>query len=278
MRSLPVLGHHAVLAALTTVVSAGAVLALASPAAASAAPAGISFLTAPPATAVVGASYAVGVRGGGADTPVELDTQDPTVCSFSGSVVTFDTEGICLVEAHQDADATHAEADAAQLIEVDATSPAAVPVVAPRITATRTATPNARGWYRSAVTVAFTCTAGSSPVTSCPAPVALARSAPRQSVTRRAVAADGGSATVTVGPLSIDRTAPTVSVSGVRNGASYRGAGPAAHCSSADTVSGVATCSVTSTRHGRAVTVRATAVDRAGNSRTSVVKYHVHVG
>jgi hypothetical protein len=279
MRSLHALGHHAVVAALTTVVSAGVVLALASPAAASDVPAGISFLTAPPATAVVGASYAVGVSGGGADTPVALGTQDASVCSVAGTVVTFDAEGVCLVEAHQDADATHAEADAAQLIMVETAAPSAAPVVAPRVTATRTAAKaaNSHGWYRSAVTVSFTCTAGSSRVTSCPAPVSLARSAARQSVTRRVVAADGGSATITVGPLSIDRTAPTVAISGVRSGHKYRGAGPAAHCKASDRVSGVATCRVTSTRHGHAVTVRATAVDRAGNAHTKVVRYRVHV-
>lgn len=268
-------GRRLIVAALTAGVSVGFAVALAAPAAA--APAGISFLSAIPTAATVGGTYTVQVRGDGATTPVELSTQDDTICSIAGPVVTFAGEGTCFVEAHQDADASHADADAGQLIDVDWAIGNSLQLEAPRISATSTSAVarNGRGWYRAPVTITFRCSAGSSPTT-CPAPVVLTRSAGRQTVTRQALATDGGSAEITVGPVSVDRTSPALTVAGVRAGATYRGAGPKPRCVAHDSVSGVARCTVTTTRHGRRVTARATASDRAGNTVTRTVRYRVH--
>jgi len=75
----------------------------------------ISFTSSPPSNAKVGDSYPVAVTGGGSANAVVL-TIDPSssgVCSISGSTVTFNAKGICIVNASQTGDANYA--DAAQL-------------------------------------------------------------------------------------------------------------------------------------------------------------------
>jgi hypothetical protein len=106
------------------------------------------------------------------------------------------------------------------------------------------------GWYRSAVTVSFTCTAGSNGLTQpCPSPVTLRKNGRNQVVSRTVYGYGGGSATATVYPINIDTHGPSVSVSG-------------SHCTAHDSLSGHATCHVTFTGHGHWT---ATGTDRAGN-------------
>jgi uncharacterized repeat protein (TIGR02543 family) len=142
-------------------------------------------------------------------------------------------------------------------------------------------TPKTRsGWYRSPVTVRFSCTAHGAALTgNCPTPVRLTREAGGQSVSRTIRATDGGIDTVTVSEINIDRTAPALKASGVRNGATYA-AHPAATCRATDAVSGVASCKLTrrvTARHGPATTYayRAVAVDRAGNQRVVTGRYRL---
>jgi hypothetical protein len=121
------------------------------------------------------------------------------------------------------------------------------------------------GWYRSPVTVTFTCTPAGAPLTAaCPAPVRLAHQGAAQSVTRTITATDGGSDTATVN-VSIDMTAPSVRVAGVRNGAVYRGVAPKARCVGRDALSGIAKCTLRLSTRGEITSFRAVAVDRAGN-------------
>ncbi|MGN6606417.1 MAG: hypothetical protein ACTHMS_05320 [Jatrophihabitans sp.] len=132
------------------------------------------------------------------------------------------------------------------------------------------------GWYRSAVSITFTCTPGSGALLDpCPSPVVLSTDGAGQSVTRTVHADDGGLAVVTVPNIAIDRTAPAITVRGVRGGATYLGAAPKATCTGSDTASGVASCSVSTRLAGTTVTYRATASDRAGNSRTVTGTYTV---
>lgn len=117
------------------------------------------------------------------------------------------------------------------------------------------------GWYRAPVYVSFTCTPNTGRLTSpCPSTVALAANGAGQSVTRTVTASDGGSTTVTVSPINIDRIPPTVTVR--RRGATVR-------CHAHDGLSGGASCTVfrhTSTRSGvTTVHWRVVAHDRAGN-------------
>jgi hypothetical protein len=112
-----------------------------------------------------------------------------------------------------------------------------------------------RGWYRSPVHIAFSCTANTAPLTSgCPATVTLSHNGAGQSVSRTVTAKDGGSTTITVSPINIDQTAPRLTV---------RVNGRSVTCHAHDSLSGGASCSVvrkTATRW------KAVAHDRAGNT------------
>lgn len=152
----------------------------------------------------------------------------------------------------------------------------------PSITARLSSTqPKSRsGWYRTPVTVHFSCKANGSPLTRrCPAPVRLTRSAGGQSVTRSITAHDGRTARVTVSGINIDRDAPALRVLGLRSGATYA-AVPSSACRSADAVSGRASCDITTSFVSRQATsavyrYRVVAQDRAGNRRIATGRYHL---
>jgi YVTN family beta-propeller protein len=138
----------------------------------------------------------------------------------------------------------------------------------PVVTATLSSpTASRHGWWSTPVTVTFHCQATSSPLTaSCPAPVTLSRNAAGQSVTRTVTAVDGGAATAVVSGIRVDRVRPVARLTRVRAGATYFATGPTAHCRARDALSGVDTCTVTRSTHGRQVTWVATATDQAGNT------------
>lgn len=118
------------------------------------------------------------------------------------------------------------------------------------------------GWYRSPVYVSFTCKANTAALTApCPATVKLSSNGVGRTVTRTVQAKDGGSTTVTVGPINIDRTPPKLSV---------RVSGRSVTCHAHDSLSGGASCAVRrhTTTSGGVATVhwKAVAHDRAGNT------------
>jgi hypothetical protein len=126
------------------------------------------------------------------------------------------------------------------------------------------------GWYRSPVTVSFTCTTTSAPLAApCPSPVILASSGAAQSVTKTIVAQDGGTATAVTNGINIDRGRPSLWVEGVVSGRHYTSV-PHVSCVGADTLSGIASCTVAVGRasHG-VVHYTATATDKAGNIKTA---------
>ncbi|MCW2595828.1 MAG: Ig family protein, partial [Jatrophihabitans sp.] len=132
------------------------------------------------------------------------------------------------------------------------------------------------GWYRSAVTVTFRCTSHGAPLTAaCPAAVHLTRSGAGQSVTRTIKATDGGVNTVVVKGINIDLVRPTVKVTGIKNNAAYNGRAPAAHCVAKDSLSGVASCTITRHVSGAKTSYKATATDRAGNAASVSGSYSV---
>ena len=132
------------------------------------------------------------------------------------------------------------------------------------------------GWYRAPVTVTFTCT-GTRLTDPCPPRVVLSSSGRRQVVTRTLHDDQGRSATSTT-TVSIDRARPKVSVGGARNGATYSTKRKLT-CKATDTLSGVASCKVTtrSRKAGRStvVTWTGTAYDRAGNKATTTGRYTI---
>ena len=138
----------------------------------------------------------------------------------------------------------------------------------PTITGAPATAPNAAGWYRTAVSVAFTCGDALSGVASC-SPAVLLTGEGTQSAGGTAKDNADNTAATTVSGIRIDRTAPTVAITGVRQGAIYAyGKVPVAGCTTTDALSGVATpATVTSIRTGPVVTVTcAGAVDVAGNT------------
>ncbi|MGN6610082.1 MAG: putative Ig domain-containing protein [Jatrophihabitans sp.] len=148
----------------------------------------------------------------------------------------------------------------------------------PTITA-RVSSPHARtaaGWYRSPITVTFTCTAATAPLTApCSAPVTLSHDGAGQSVSRTIAATDGGMATVSVTDLNLDQHRPSVRVTGIRNGATYGGQVPTARCVATDTLSGIASCRITRHTSGARTSYVATATDRAGNTASLRGSYSV---
>jgi hypothetical protein len=107
------------------------------------------------------------------------------------------------------------------------------------------------GWYHSAVRIWFVCQpAGSELVEGCPKDVTLKQSGKDQTVTRSVHAIDGGSATVTISDIDIDRDAPEITVKG-------------RSCSASDKLSGVkGKCHMKIGPNGH---YRAIAKDKAGN-------------
>ncbi|SHG11253.1 Listeria/Bacterioides repeat-containing protein [Jatrophihabitans endophyticus] len=151
----------------------------------------------------------------------------------------------------------------------------------PKITATVTGRParTKHGWYRGTVRIAFTCTTNSAPLARpCPSPLVFTGDGAARTVTRTIVAKDGGTATVVVG-VDIDHTAPSVGIGGARNRGVYRGTAPSVRCVGSDALSGITSCRLSTWSSaiaaGRTVHYRATATDRAGNTRTASGSYTV---
>lgn len=61
----------------------------------------IAFTSTPPSPAPVGTTYSVSATGGASGKPVTFTTSTPSVCSVSGSTVSFATTGTCTVLADQ---------------------------------------------------------------------------------------------------------------------------------------------------------------------------------
>jgi DNA-binding beta-propeller fold protein YncE len=130
------------------------------------------------------------------------------------------------------------------------------------------------GWYRSPVTVTFSCAAGSVPLTgTCPSAVTIKKNGKNRSVTKTVASSDGGSASVTVA-VNLDQRKPTVKVTGVKNGKTYSKA-PTLRCKAHDALSGIASCHIKRSHHGHEHKYVATAKDRAGNVASVHGKYRV---
>jgi hypothetical protein len=153
----------------------------------------------------------------------------------------------------------------------------------PTVITTIVGAANRAGWYHGPVRLSFTCTDTVSGMTggqaSCPADVTLTRDGRNLTVEVTAVDKAGNETTVRIPGISIDATAPTAALTGVRTGQSVTAGTRPARCAGADALSGVASCTllVTGPTNGIGwVTVRALATDRAGNTTTSApVRYQV---
>ena len=133
-------------------------------------------------------------------------------------------------------------------LPVDQTGSRTDPLLQARVLATF---PKSKaGWYRTAVEVFFICRPQGSEVDDCPADVTLRKSGKGQSLTRTVHALDGGTATVVVSGIDIDRERPVITVDG-------------RSCTATDKLSGVkGTCHL---HLGKGGSYRAVALDKAGN-------------
>jgi hypothetical protein len=147
--------------------------------------------------------------------------------------------------------------------------------------------PNAAGWNNANVVATFISNGDAGPVqsgiASCSTPLTLAAETAGAAVTGNCVDVAGNAGPSASTTVKIDKTAPTVSILGVSNGATYLlGAVPAASCSSSDALSGLAvpaTLNITGGSANHTGTFTATcsgATDIAGNVSVSVsVAYSV---
>ncbi|WP_180933481.1 OmpL47-type beta-barrel domain-containing protein [Nocardioides ungokensis] len=192
-----------------------------------------------------------------------------------GTAVTLSTEG-----THE---VTYWSVDRAGNRETAATITVRVDKTPPTITGRATTSPNGAGWYRTPVTVAFTCSDAVSGIASCQ-PDSTVATQGTNSVTGTAVDNAGNKGTTTVGGINVDTVAPGVSVGGVKDGATYTlGAVPAATVSASDATSGLAGPAKLTTTGGLpngvgTFTVTGSATDRAGNVGTATATYRVVYG
>ena len=158
----------------------------------------------------------------------------------------------------------------------------AVDVTVPLITPTITGTLGDDGWYTSDVGLTWAVTDEQSAIESTSGCDAVSITADQSSTTYACSATSEGG---TAGPVEVsikrDATAPTVSVTGVTDGAVYPpGSAPTAGCDTQDARSGVAEPASLQSSGGPLGTVIASctgATDEAGNAATTVsATYGVH--
>jgi hypothetical protein len=136
-------------------------------------------------------------------------------------------------------------------------------------------------WTNQDVTVTFDCADRLSGVANCSQPATVSSEGAHQSASGTATDEAGNSAGATFDGISIDKTPPTITLSGVTDGASYAlGAAPTPSATVTDGLSGVATQSATlqrpTTASGAGTYVyTVTATDKAGNTATVTATYHV---
>ncbi|MEN8133942.1 MAG: hypothetical protein ABFS18_00205 [Thermodesulfobacteriota bacterium] len=151
--------------------------------------------------------------------------------------------------------------------------------IPPTITATVSPSANAVGWQNSDVTVTFVCDDAESGIAECPPPVVVSAEGAGQTVTGTAVDNAENSATASV-VLSIDKTAPAATITGVQDGDTYAlGLVPLADFTASDALSGLAGSYATLTDDDNlgigTFTYTVTATDNAGNTATSSAVYEV---
>ncbi|TMB69354.1 MAG: hypothetical protein E6J43_04475 [Chloroflexi bacterium] len=159
---------------------------------------------------------------------------------------------------------------------------------APQITGARSPSANARGWNNSDVTVHYTCSDTLSLVGSVTADQIVSSEGAAQS--RSGVCTDraGNSAGASVLNINVDKTSPTVAVTGFSNGAMfYTGeARPTAGCATPrDSLSGVDSSTGPTVVQGGlsangvgSLTYQCTAKDLAGNAAAATSTYSVRYG
>jgi len=144
---------------------------------------------------------------------------------------------------------------------------------APTITGTRNPGPNASGWNNTDVAVTFTCSDTPSGIKSCAGPTTLSSETPAAGANVSGSAVDNAdnSASTSVGPIKIDKTAPTLTGAPTTspNGAGWYKSNVTIHWTASDALSGLAGAAPadsTISSEGTGLTASASVSDNAGNS------------
>ena len=158
---------------------------------------------------------------------------------------------------------------ATESIKRDATKPTIGAVLSPAA--------NGNGWNNSNVSVTYSCDDATSGVAGCGPNQTLSSEGPAVAYSGTATDNAGNSESVG-GTVKIDKTPPSVSVTGVSNTQYTLGSVPAAGCSTTDALSGVATQASLASSGGPIGSITATCsggTDNAGNTASASVTYSV---
>jgi hypothetical protein len=268
----------------------------------------ITFTSTAPTNATVNGQYTpAATASSGLNVTFAIDSATTnSACSLTSGIVSFDHAGTCVIDANQTGSGDYTPATEQQqtfviagvpqsitstiptpttttaTVAVTTTSPPspAVPQITARLSSRH---PKSRfGWYRSPVTVTFTCTTNGATLTGrCPKPITLSRNAAHQSVTRTITTTAGKTAMVSIGHINIDGTKPIITIRGVDTAVTDTTA-PHAACSATDPLSGIASCTLST--HStppsgnldiRTTTYTATATTRAGVTVTKTITARV---
>ncbi|HET8601893.1 MAG TPA: PxKF domain-containing protein [Segeticoccus sp.] len=154
------------------------------------------------------------------------------------------------------------------------TATVSIDTVKPEITGTPDRAANDNGWYAGDVTVSFDCHDGLSGMAGCTGPQKLGEGG-NQTVTGTATDVADNAATTTVGPINVDKTAPTLEGAPTTkpNGNGWYNGDVAIHWTPGDELSGVDRSTVpgdgTITGEGANLTTSASVRDLAGNETTA---------
>jgi hypothetical protein len=155
------------------------------------------------------------------------------------------------------------------------------PFVAPSVTASASPAPNANGWNNTNVTVTFTCTAGSYPIQTCPAPVQVTTEGANQSICGQAIDSNGDKSVSVCAKVSLDKTPPTITATGTPapDSSGWNNTNVTVNFTCSDSLSGVAQCPspVLVSASGANQVISGTATDKAGNTATAKTTLNVEL-
>jgi hypothetical protein len=157
------------------------------------------------------------------------------------------------------------------VVNIDKTLPVITAAVAP--------VSNAYGWNNGNVTITFDCSDAGSGIATCPSPLIVTTEGEKQTVAGTTTDKAGNTAKIEV-TLNIDKTAPSIAITGAMDGATYPAcSAPTLAFMAADALSGILSQNG-ALAGGNAngvnlFTYTVTASDRAGNIATSTVTYRV---
>jgi hypothetical protein len=201
---------------------------------------------------------------GSVQSGIDTNTVAGATLTSEGAGQSVTNTGTCTDKAGNVADSATVSG-----INIDKTKPTASASASPAA--------NANGWNNTNVTVSFSGSDALSGIDFCDAPVVLSSEGAGQSASGTCTDKAGNvSDPATVSGINIDKTPPSVSVTGVTNGATYTlGSVPVAGCSTTDALSGVQTPATVSVSGGPVVgAFTATcsgAVDKADNPQAAPV-------